>query len=260
MIGAVKKKSRPPSQQWAAQITALRDRLGINQAELARRMECSAMTVSRWERGLLQPSAEHFVQLGNLGNKAAAWFFWEMAGIEPQKMVGALGNNSQIRKWSDPPAQKNPRATAPTAGSELNSKLVEVPVLKAVAGALGTPGDHRTSLRTVPSTEVIGAPAAWCPHPAYTSMLRLKGHSMEPAIRDGDLLAVDAYQTEQSSLYGKVVVAASPEKGLCVSWLRRLDNLTILEAENRTYDSLVLSKAGGWRIVGRVLWWISAAP
>lgn len=83
---------------------------------------------------------------------------------------------------------------------------------------------------------------------------------MEPAIRDGDLLAVDAYQTEQSNLYGKVVVAASPEKGLCVSWLRRLDNLTILEAENRVYESLVLNKAGGWRIVGKVLWWITTAP
>lgn len=74
---------RPSAPEWAAQITGFRERIGINEAELARRMQCSAMTISRWERGLLQPSAEHFIQLGNLGNKNEAWFFWEMAGIQP---------------------------------------------------------------------------------------------------------------------------------------------------------------------------------
>src|ERR1051325_4004580 len=87
-------------QEWASQITKLRERLKINQAELARRMECSAMTISRWERGLLQPSAEHFIQLGNLGDKTEAWFFWELAGIEPAKMVQALGGSSR-KKRSD---------------------------------------------------------------------------------------------------------------------------------------------------------------
>ena len=77
------RQKRTGSPEWAQHITSLRERLGINQAELARRLECSAMTISRWERGLLQPSAEHFIQLGNLGNKSEAWFFWEMGGIQP---------------------------------------------------------------------------------------------------------------------------------------------------------------------------------
>lgn len=69
-----RKSKRETTPEWVSQITALRERLGINQAELARRLECSAMTISRWERGLLQPSAEHFIQLGNLGNRTDAWF------------------------------------------------------------------------------------------------------------------------------------------------------------------------------------------
>src|SRR5246127_1925672 len=86
--------------EWATQITALREGMAINQAELARRMECSAMTISRWERGLLQPSAEHFIQLGNLGDKSEAWFFWEMGGIRPAKVMGALQTSPRAKRLS----------------------------------------------------------------------------------------------------------------------------------------------------------------
>jgi len=131
---------------------------------------------------------------------------------------------------------------------------------KATIGTHGVQGDRRSSLRTIPSSEVIGAPANWCPNPSYTSLLRVRGHSMEPLIRNGDILAIDSFQTERSDLYGKIVVAASEKKGLCVSRLRHYEDIDVLEGENREYDPVILSKASGWRIVGRVLWWISAAP
>jgi SOS-response transcriptional repressor LexA len=246
--------------EWAAQITALRERLGINQAELARRMECSAMTISRWERALLQPSAEHFIQLGNLGNKKEAWFFWEMAGIEAAKMISALSGSSPAGKWMDVPQLHQARAGAKATYSEKAPKIVGVPLLKAVIGTHGIQGDKRSSLRTIPATEIIGAPAGWCPNPGYTSLLRVKGHSMEPLIRHGDILAVDSFQTERRDLYGKVVIAANQQKGFCVSRLRRYETLDVLEAENRQYEPVVLNKASGWRVVGRVLWWVSVAP
>src|ERR1700747_766819 len=98
-----RKSKRIVLPEWGLQITALRERLGINQAELARRMECSAMTISRWERGLLQPSAEHFIQLGNLGDKSESWFFWEMAGVQPAKMIQALVGSSRKKKGLEVP-------------------------------------------------------------------------------------------------------------------------------------------------------------
>jgi transcriptional regulator with XRE-family HTH domain len=242
--------------EWATQITALRERLEINQAELARRMDCSPMTVSRWERGLLQPSAEYFIQLGNLGNKTEAWFFWEEAGIRPSKMISALG--SAKRQFGTPHL-----GSARDEGSKnaaRDSDLIGLPLLKAVVGSHGVDGDRRSSLRAVAASRVIGAPASWCPNPGYTTLLRVKGHSMEPLIRQGDLIAVDSFQSEAGELYGKLVVASSEKHGLCVSWLRQLENLTLLEAEDRGYPPAIFSKAGGWRIVGRVLWWISMAP
>lgn len=255
-----KKPKREPVRDWATQITQLRERLVINQAELARRVECSAMTISRWERGLLQPSAEHFVQLGNLGNKSEAWFFWEKAGIQPSKMVDALGGTSRSRKGMAIPKLEAAHAGAKTFQAGNLPRVIGLPLLKAVAGSHGVPGDKRTSLRAIPATHVLGAPAPWCSNPGYTSLLRVKGHSMEPLIKDSDIVAVDCFQTERKDLYGKIVIAANDEMGLCVSRLRRFDKLDILEGENRQQDPVVLNKGSGWRIVGRVLWWISAAP
>jgi phage repressor protein C with HTH and peptisase S24 domain len=255
----VKKKSKHAlPQEWAQRITSLRERLGINQAELARKMECSAMTVSRWERSLLRPSAEHFIELGNFGNKTEAWYFWELAGIKPSKMLESLSSSSRVRKAFDMPELD--RASAGASVQPHKGDVVGLPLLKVVIGTHGVQGDRRSSLRTIPSTQVIGAPAMWCPNPGYTSLLRVKGHSMEPLIRNGDILAIDSFQTERTQLYGKVVVASHEKKGLCVSRLHHYEGLEVLEGENRQYDPVVLNKASGWRIVGRVLWWIAAAP
>jgi phage repressor protein C with HTH and peptisase S24 domain len=83
---------------------------------------------------------------------------------------------------------------------------------------------------------------------------------MEPLIRDGDIAAVDSSQTNRAELDGKLVIVTNEEKGLCVSRLRRYPKFDVLESENREYQSVVLGKSSGWRIVARVLWWISAAP
>src|SRR5579859_3617009 len=122
-----RKSKRGSLQEWASHITSLRERLKINQAELARRLECSAMTISRWERGLLQPSAEHFIQLGNLGGKGEAWFFWEMAGIQASKMVESLGSSSRRSRGLDAPHLDRARAGAK---AEHVPDVVGLPLLK----------------------------------------------------------------------------------------------------------------------------------
>jgi len=106
----------------------------------------------------------------------------------------------------------------------------------------------------------MGAPMEWCPNPGYTSLLRVKGRSMEPLIHDGDIAAVDSSQTDRAHLDGKVVIVSNEEKGLCVSRLRRFPKVDLLESENRDYQAVILDKSSGWHIVAKVLWWISSAP
>ena len=251
----MKRKSKPELPEWAVQITALRERLEINQAEFARRMACSAMTISRWERGLLQPSAENYIQLGNLGNNTQAWFFWERAGIHPAKMAGALRGVSGLRKSEG--VLKKQRAHDVSRGTNNGSINVAVPLLKAFIATYGLEGDKR-SLRTIPAKETISVPARWCPNPDYTSLLPVKGHTMEPLIRDGDMIVVDSFQVERENLYGMLVVATDHKKGLSLAYLRRIGTVDLLEAGDRGYEPVILGKPSGWRIVGKVLWWISS--
>lgn len=237
---------------WAARITALREHLRINQAELARKLECSAMTVSRWERGLLMPSADFFIRLGNFANKSDCWVFWEYAGLEVAKVSNTFERQGRRKTLALPELEK--------AHAGATADVVALPLLKAMASAHGGVTDRHVSLHTIPATKMIGAPSNWCPNPRYTSMLRVKGNSMEPLIRGGDILAVDSFQTDRAQLMGKIVVVANEKDGLCVSRLRRYETFDVLESENRNYEPIVLAKSGGWRILGKVLWWISAAP
>jgi SOS-response transcriptional repressor LexA len=248
--------------EWAQRVSFLRQRLQMSQAELGRRLECSAMTVSRWERGLLAPSADCYIQLGNLAGKSECWFFWERAGLQLPEILRALPAKLRPKL----PVSTLPALEGAHAGSGQASRasrrggLVAIPLLNVVAGSPGSPGDKKLNLDHCPATRMMGAPAEWCPNPSYTSLVRVKGDSMQPMMHDGDILAVDSSQADREHLDGKVVIVSNEEKGLCVSRLRRYQTVDVLEPENRDYRATVLTKNEGWRIVGRVLWWITEAP
>ena len=61
------KLDRPPSPGF---ITALREALGLTQAEFGERIGVDKMTVSRWERGALRPSDESLAAISELRNRA----------------------------------------------------------------------------------------------------------------------------------------------------------------------------------------------
>ena len=73
---------------WAKCIATLRKRLGMTQTELANKLGVTAMTVSRWERGLVEPTASGYIALGNLAEPKESWYFWKRAGL----------NESQVRR------------------------------------------------------------------------------------------------------------------------------------------------------------------
>jgi len=49
---------------WSRKVLAFRQRLELTQAELAKKLNTSAMAVSRWERGEAEPPAKSYIQLG----------------------------------------------------------------------------------------------------------------------------------------------------------------------------------------------------
>jgi SOS-response transcriptional repressor LexA len=247
-------KTRQTGQaEWATRINALRIRLGLSQSELGKRLDASAMAVSRWERGLQEPPANISIQLGNLTGDPECWYFWGRAGLHSEDLMRVLPSiRSRMQR------DRLPDLRVVQAGihrvSKKKSQLVAIPVLPVVAATHGGKGDPAIALQQARPDELLAAPNEWCPNPAYTSCLRVRGRSMMPLLHDGYIIAVDTSQTNRRKLYGQIVVAAHKEQGLVVSRLQRFDDTEVLVPENREYDSTAVSS--NWRIIAKILWWI----
>jgi SOS-response transcriptional repressor LexA len=240
--------------EWAAKIVSLRRRLQVSQSELGKQMNSSAMAVSRWERGVQEPPASVYIQLGNLTGDPECWYFWGRAGLQSEDLMRVLpAVRSRLRKDRIPSLQVV-RAGAHRA-LERAHNLIAIPVLPVVAATHGGKGDSADILDQVRPESMLAAPSDWCPNPAHTSCLRVHGRSMMPLIHDGYIIVIDTSQTNRLKLYGQIVVAAHKEQGLIVSRLQRYDHTEVLVPENREYDSTAIS-ANGWRIVAKILWWI----
>ncbi|MGI9100806.1 MAG: helix-turn-helix domain-containing protein [Terriglobales bacterium] len=87
MRATAAKLARP---EWAVRIEKLRDKLQLSQTDFARKLDVSAMAVSRWERGINEPPANCYIILGKLAGSDGCWFFWERAGITKTDVRRAL--------------------------------------------------------------------------------------------------------------------------------------------------------------------------
>jgi SOS-response transcriptional repressor LexA len=246
-----------PKLEWAKRILSLRRRLQLSQSELGKQMNASAMAVSRWERGVQEPPANIYIQLGNLTGDPECWYFWGRAGMSSEDLMRVLpAVRSRLRKDRLPTLQVVQAGVHRSPRRQDN--LVAIPVLPVVAATHGGKGDPVDALEQAHPESMLAAPSDWCPNPSHTSCLRVHGRSMMPLIHDGYIIVIDTSQTNRLKLYGQIVVAAHKEQGLIVSRLQRYDHTEVLVPENREYESTAVS-TNGWRIVAKILWWIGRA-
>lgn len=244
---------------WAGMISHLRKRLCMNQSAFGQEVHSSAMGVSRWERGAQEPSSHSYIELGNLAGDPDCWFFWGRAGLSSEDLMRVI---PKLRKRYQQSQSGNIQiAHAGGAGkTPEKSQLVAIPLLKIFATTDGEKGDDMPMLNEAPVESMIAAPKEWCPSPASTYSLRVRGNSMNPLIYDGYILVVDSSQTNRAQLNNKVVIAWHKDSGLTVSRFRRYDHTEVLQPENRDYESVTLDRSNKWKIVAKVLWWIGRAP
>jgi SOS-response transcriptional repressor LexA len=148
-----------------------------------------------------------------------------------------------------------------TLSSLRPTDFVAVPVLPVHAATPGEDAEKVPDLDQLRPEAIWAAPAEWCPNPASTISLRVKGNSMSPLILDGYLIAVDTSETAREKMLGQIVVAWNrDEKRLLVSRLIRFDHTDALISEQRENQPVLLGAEFKWRIVGRVLWWTGRPP
>jgi SOS-response transcriptional repressor LexA len=248
--------------EWAATIVRLRNSLGLNQEAFGESFHCSAMAVSRWERGISEPTSSTYIELGNVAGDPLCWYFWGRAGLSREDLMRVVPRlQERLRQAQMPELRMVSAGTgAKKNGADATLQLVAIPLLKTVAATIGEKGDDHALLPDAPVESMIAAPKDWCPSPATTSCLRVRGNSMSPLIQDGYILAVDFSQNDVRAMDGKIVIAWRKDMGLSVSRLKRYDHTVVLQPENASYNSITLSAKQKWKIVAKVLWWIGKAP
>jgi len=255
----IRKSRNTSNPEWAAKIFELRSQLDLTQSAFGQRVHMSAMAISRWERGTQEPTGESYIGLGNLGGDPLCWYFWGRAGLRNEDLMRVMPTFSSRLNQAKVVRVQFVRAGG--GNRKLKSpQLVAIPVLKCVASSLGEKESDTDMLHGSPVESMIAAPKDWCPNPAATTCLRVKGNSMNPLLYDGYILVADSSQTDPSKLDGKIVIAWHKDKGLTVSRLQAYDHTEVLRAENSAYESIVLNKKHAWKIVAKVLWWIGKAP
>jgi len=223
---------------YPALVERLRRELGITQTSLAQRLRVSAMSVSRWERGVQEPSSQMFVKLGTLATGEMRWQFWEMAGLQRTYVEGAAKRQIVIEDPSDLHGRAN------------HCEIVPIPLLAARLGASQF-GDFVGGSDLV---EVLTAPSEWCPNPRNTVAAFLDGDSMEPLIRHGSVVCFDTAERSPAALATHIVIAQHPKLGTKISWLDHMgEGKYQFRPENPKCEPMDYDAE--WQFIGRLLWW-----
>ena len=258
----------PNAPDWAVSILSLRKRLGLSQSSFGSMLHYSAMAVSRWETGKMEPSARCYIQLGNLAGDPDGWAFWTRAGLKRsdlEHMSPADPSTMHKRSWPD--------FEIVHAGSGIKLKKRKrsrkSSIESLIHSARGSCRHNRAGWRPVHrfrqrlrGRDDRGSRDVGVPTPRQTNCLRVKGTSMSPLINDGDVVAVDGSQTNPKKLNGKIVVQDGTGcRGLSLARLIVADGVQLLEiGRDREYMPVPVERDRKWRIVGRVLWWIRQGP
>jgi phage repressor protein C with HTH and peptisase S24 domain len=230
-----KRRKLPP---YPALVERLRRDLSITQTSLAQRLKVSAMSVSRWERGVQEPSSQMFVKLGTLATGEMRWQFWELAGLQRTYVEGAAAHQIVIEDPSD------------LHRKAAHAAIVPIPLLDARIGA-SLFGDFISGSDVL---EILTAPSEWCPHPRKTLAAFVDGNSMEPVIRDGSVICFDTSETTAAEVYGNIVVAQHPKYGSKVAWLDKTGERQY-SFRSEHPDAPPMDLEGEWKLLGRLLWW-----
>src|SRR6266481_4933579 len=177
----------PP--EWAKAVVRLRKQLGFHQATFGNTFHCSAMAVSRWERGISEPRSHTYIEMGNAAGDPLCWYFWGRAGLSKEDLLRVVPRLRERLHQARMPHLEIARAGGGAKKHE-GLQLVTIPLLKTVAASHGENCESEGLLHDGAIENMIAAPKDWCPNPSTTSCLRVRGSSMSPLIHDDYILAV----------------------------------------------------------------------
>ncbi len=240
---------------WAVQVKKLRSSLHLSQGELARALGVTPIAVSQWERGRKEPSTDRYIQMAKMVLPPDCWFFFEKAGLHrsdiyrllPETRKAAL---DRVRKHRIPEVKVVPAPKLKGTGPQKPAKVecFALPLLKDAVAA-GAP--CLVDEREVESYVIVPAAQAG-PGPEWMTCIRVEGDSMEPILKEGYIVAVDASVTDRQRLHRKMIVALVGDR-VTIKWLDCIGDHWVLTPENKACRQQTFGRND--RIIGRVAWW-----
>lgn len=205
---------------------------------LARATGVSPSAFRKWLRGEAEPSRERLVSLAHAAGVTAGW------------LVNGEGPEPRLREVTGPGRDNG----GVTQEAGLDSRQFVVLPKRPEAAAAGpespTPprGTEYIALRHDWVRSVLGI------EPDNLLVEIAIGESMQPSIRNGDMLLIDSTDSQFHS-FGVYVLEVAGER-LVKRVQRKLDGSLTLISDNAAYESehIAPERSGDVRVVGRVLW------
>lgn len=202
--------------------------------KLARAAGISPSALRKWLRGEAEPSRERLIS------------FADAAGVEIAWLVRGEGNQPNLRNAS------NRRHEGDADRSPVDEFLLLPHRPKAAAAGSGKQAPEHP-------TEFIAFRQDWIRtafdlDPGQVMLISAIGDSMEPGIRDRDLLLVDTRQDAFTD-FGIYVFEARGER-LVKRVQRKFDGTLYVISDNALYQPEAISSelAGEIKVVGKVIW------
>ncbi len=206
--------------------------------KLAKAAGVSPSALRKWLRGEAEPSRERLIT------------FADAAGVEIAWLVRGEGERPSLKDTS---ARRHDTTGRDSAGRSPVEEFLLLPHRpKAAAAGSGRPAPETPA-------EFIAFRHDWIRavfdlDPEQVMLISAIGDSMEPGIRDGDLLLVDTRQTAFSE-FGIYVFEARGER-LVKRVQRKFDGTLYVISDNGVYQPEEISSdlATEIRVVGKVIW------
>jgi phage repressor protein C with HTH and peptisase S24 domain len=202
-------------------------------------MGVSPSAFRKWLKGEAEPSRERLVALA------------EVAGVDIAWLAAGRGPEPEFRSAHPAPRRGHGPIAAPPV---VPSHFLLLPRRPEVAAA--GPGASGTA---AVSSEYIAFQHEWLrsvfrTEPANLTLEIAVGESMQPTIRDGDLLLIDTTDVSFRN-FGIYVIDVSGER-LVKRVQRKLDGSLVLISDNNAYqpDLVPHDRVGDVAVVGRVVW------
>jgi len=135
--------------EWAKTIVRLRKHLGFHQATFGNTFHCSAMAVSRWDRGISEPPSHTYIEMGNTAGDPLCWYFWGRAGLSKEDFLRVTPRlQEHLRKAQIPRLEIVSAGRSAKKPEDKQLQLVAIPLLRTVAASHGETAMTMCSFKT----------------------------------------------------------------------------------------------------------------